>query len=98
MSRAGRLFDVDQVLCRGRGPTTAAQHAGELGVFMPTFYRDVAVLIARGVPIRGEPGVGYVLDVGHPARPARISRSAWKFPHCSLYLLPFARFHSWAAC
>ncbi len=65
MSRAGRLFDILQTLRRERGPTTAAELAGELGVSMRTLYRDVAALIARGVPIGGEPGVGYVLDPGY---------------------------------
>lgn len=65
MSRAGRLFDVVQALRRERRPSTAAELAGELGVSMRTLYRDVAALIARGVPIRGEPGVGYVLDPGY---------------------------------
>ncbi|UAK25598.1 helix-turn-helix transcriptional regulator [Sphingomonas nostoxanthinifaciens] len=46
-------------------PTTAAELASELGVSMRTLYRDVATLIARGVPIRGEPGIGYVLDPGY---------------------------------
>ena len=64
MSRAGRLFDVVQSLRRERGPITAAKLAGELGVSLRTLYRDVATLVARGVPIRGEPGVGYVLDPG----------------------------------
>lgn len=62
MSHAGRLFDVVQILRRRRSPTTAAELAGELGVSMRTLYRDVAALVARGVPIRGEPGIGYVLD------------------------------------
>lgn len=65
MSRAGRLFDVVQALRRRRGPTTAAELAGELGVSLRTLYRDVAALVARGVPVRGEPGVGYVLDPGY---------------------------------
>lgn len=65
MSRAGRLFDVVQTLRRERGPTTAAALADELGVSLRTLYRDVAALVARGVPIRGEPGVGYVLEPGY---------------------------------
>ncbi len=65
MSRAGRLFDVVQALRRGREPIIAAELAGELGVSLRTIYRDVATLVARGVPIRGEPGVGYVLDPGY---------------------------------
>lgn len=32
---------------------------------MRTLYRDMATLIARDVPIRGEAGVGYVLDPGY---------------------------------
>ena len=65
MSRAGRLFDVVQALRRSRRPITAAELAGELGVSLRSLYRDVAALIARGVPIRGEPGIGYVLDPGY---------------------------------
>lgn len=65
MSRAGRLFDIVQALRRARVPVTAAVLAGDLGISQRTLYRDVAVLVARGVPIRGEPGVGYILDPGH---------------------------------
>lgn len=65
MTRAGRLFDVVQSLRRRREPTTAAELALGLGVSLRTLYRDVAVLTARGVPIRGESGVGYVLDPGY---------------------------------
>lgn len=62
MSRAGRLYDIVQALRRGRHPTTAAVLASDLGVSIRTLYRDIATLISRGVPIRGEAGVGYVLD------------------------------------
>lgn len=64
MSRAGRLFDLVQILRRSRRPTTAAELAAETGVSSRTLYRDVAALVARGVPIRGEAGVGYVLEPG----------------------------------
>lgn len=65
MSRAGRLYDIVQALRRERAPIAGAELAGALGVSVRTLYRDIATLLARGVPIRGEPGVGYVLDPGY---------------------------------
>ncbi len=65
MSRGARLFDLVQCLRRRRAPVAAAVLAGELGVSLRTLYRDVAALTARGVPIRGEAGVGYILEEGH---------------------------------
>ena len=63
MRRADRLFQIVQLLRRGRA-TTAAQIAGELEVSERTVYRDVQDLVCSGVPIQGEAGVGYAL----PAR------------------------------
>ena len=48
---------------RRRPVTTAAQLAEHLEVSVRTIYRDVADLIASGIPIEGEAGVGYRL--GH---------------------------------
>ncbi len=47
--------------------------AEELGVSLRTLYRDMAALSARGVPIRGEPGVGYILEAGHFLPPLSFS-------------------------
>jgi len=58
MRRADRLFEIVQTL-RGRRLTTAAQLAQWLEVSERTIYRDVADLVATGVPIEGEAGVGY---------------------------------------
>lgn len=58
MRRADRLFRIVQVL-RRRRLTTAAQLASRLEVSLRTVYRDVADLLASGVPIEGEAGVGY---------------------------------------
>jgi predicted DNA-binding transcriptional regulator YafY len=58
MRRADRLFEIVQYL-RGRRLTTAAQLAQWLEVSERTIYRDVADLVAGGVPIDGEAGVGY---------------------------------------
>lgn len=62
MRRADRLFEVVHHL-RGRRLTTAAQLAEWLAVSERTIYRDIADLVASGVPIDGEAGVGYRL---HP--------------------------------
>jgi predicted DNA-binding transcriptional regulator YafY len=60
MRRADRLFEIVHHL-RGRRLTTAAQLAGWLEVSERTIYRDIADLVASGVPIDGEAGVGYRL-------------------------------------
>jgi predicted DNA-binding transcriptional regulator YafY len=68
MRRADRLFRLVQAL-RRRRVSTARQLADEFGVSERTVYRDVADLIASGVPIRGEAGVGYALDAGYDLPP-----------------------------
>jgi predicted DNA-binding transcriptional regulator YafY len=62
MRRADRLFSIVLEL-RRRPVTTAAQLAEHLEVSIRTIYRDVADLIASGIPVEGEAGVGYRL--GH---------------------------------
>jgi predicted DNA-binding transcriptional regulator YafY len=62
MRRADRLFEIVHHL-RGRRLTTAAQLSGWLEVSERTIYRDIADLLASGIPIDGEAGVGYRL---HP--------------------------------
>lgn len=64
MRRADRLFELIQVFRRARGPLTADHIARALETSRRTVYRDIAALIAQRVPIRGEAGVGYVLDGG----------------------------------
>ncbi|HJW43535.1 MAG TPA: YafY family protein, partial [Geothrix sp.] len=60
MRRADRLFQIVQLLRRDRH-STAARLARELGVSERTLYRDIADLMASGVPIESEAGVGYGL-------------------------------------
>src|SRR5262245_34831675 len=60
MRRADRLFQIVQLLRRGR-VVTAADLARELEVSPRTVYRDVGDLIGSGIPIEGEAGVGYCL-------------------------------------
>lgn len=68
MRRADRLFRIVQILRRGR-VTTARRLARELEVSERTVYRDIADLMASGVPIRGEAGVGYAIDRGYDLPP-----------------------------
>ena len=60
MRRADRLFQIVQLLRRDRH-STAARLSKELGISERTLYRDVADLMASGVPIESEAGVGYSL-------------------------------------
>lgn len=62
MRRTERLFQIIQILRAQRRPLTGAALAEELGVSLRTLYRDIAELIAQHVPIRGEAGIGYVID------------------------------------
>jgi len=68
MRRADRLFQIVQLL-RGRRVVTANELARELEVSLRTIYRDVRDLIASGVPIEGEAGVGYLLPRGFDLPP-----------------------------
>lgn len=60
MRRADRLFDIIQLMRRNK-LVRAQDLARELEVSERTIYRDIAALIASGVPIEGEAGVGYIL-------------------------------------
>lgn len=60
MRRADRLFQIVQLLRRDR-VTTGAKLAAELGISPRTLYRDIQDLMASGVPIESEAGVGYRL-------------------------------------
>ena len=68
MRRADRLFEIIQML--RRKPTTRARDLSEaLEVSERTIYLDIQVLMASGVPIDGEAGVGYVLNAGFDLPP-----------------------------
>jgi len=63
MRRADRLFQIVLLLGRGRAVTARAL-AEKLEVSERTIYRDMADLMAGGLPVDGEAGVGYLLRPG----------------------------------
>ena len=73
MRRADRLFQIIQVLRRSSKPLTADAIAAELETSKRTIYRDIATLMGQRVPIRGEAGLGYVLDGGFDMPPLMLT-------------------------
>ncbi len=73
MRRADRLFRIIQVLRRKRRPITATEIADELETKPRTFSGDFAKYIAHAVPIRGEAGIGYVLEGGFDMPPLMLT-------------------------
>lgn len=73
MQRAERLLDMIQSLRRRRRPVTAETLASELDVSVRTVYRDIGAVVRQGVPVRGEAGIGYVLDAGFDLPPLMLS-------------------------
>ena len=74
MRRAERLFQLIQLI-RGRRLSTAAFLATRLEVSPRSVYRDVADLMAQGVPIEGEAGVGYRMRAGFDLPPLMFSHA-----------------------
>ncbi len=61
MRKADRLFQLVN-LVRSHQPITAEQLAERIGVSVRTIYRYIDDLSVSGIPIYGEPGIGYALD------------------------------------
>lgn len=73
MRRADRLFQIIQILRRHKQPVTADSIAEELETSKRTVYRDIADLIGQRAPIRGEAGVGYILEDGFDLPPLMLT-------------------------
>jgi predicted DNA-binding transcriptional regulator YafY len=70
--RADRLFEIIQFM-RRKDLVRARDLSEALEVSERTVYRDIQDLIASGVPIEGEAGVGYVLKPGFDLPPLMFS-------------------------
>ena len=73
MRRADRLFQIIQILRRHKKPVTADAIAEELETSKRTVYRDIADLVGQRAPIRGEAGVGYILEDGFDLPPLMLT-------------------------
>ncbi|WP_421730868.1 helix-turn-helix transcriptional regulator [Brevundimonas sp.] len=73
MRRADRLFQIVQLLRRSSKPMTAEAIGAELETSKRSVYRDIAALMGQRVPIRGEAGIGYVLDQGFDMPPLMLT-------------------------
>jgi predicted DNA-binding transcriptional regulator YafY len=60
MRRTDRLFDIIQILRDGK-LHRAKDIADRLEVSVRTIYRDMDTLVASGIPVEGERGVGYMV-------------------------------------
>lgn len=60
MRRTDRLFELIQLFRSGQ-LWKGRDLAEELGVSLRTIYRDIETIVASGVPIEGERGLGYLL-------------------------------------
>jgi predicted DNA-binding transcriptional regulator YafY len=74
MRRADRLYRIIETLRGRRKAITAQEIAEAMEVSVRTIYRDVADLMASGVPIDGEAGVGYVLRPGFHMPPVNLDQ------------------------
>lgn len=72
MRKSDRLFQLTNILRRHQ-PITAKQLAERLTVSERTIYRYVDDLSLAGIPIYGEPGVGYRLSKGFELPPLQLS-------------------------
>ena len=73
MRRTDRLFKIIQILRSTKKVMTAQQLADELETSTRTIYRDIEELLAQHVPIRGEAGVGYLLQAGYDMPPLMLT-------------------------
>jgi len=62
MRRADRLIKITHFLRQRRRAVTARQIAETFDICTRTVYRDIQCLIDTNVPIKGEAGIGYMID------------------------------------
>lgn len=73
MRKADRLFQLVNLL-RLRQPVTAQALAQEMALSVRTIYRYIDDLSVSGVPVYGEPGVGYRLDAAFELKPLTLTQ------------------------
>lgn len=83
MRRTDRLFELIQILRDGR-LHRGTDMAERLGVSLRTLYRDMDTLIASGVPVEGERGLGYMMTAPITLPPLNLSLTELEALHLGL--------------
>ena len=83
MSRTDRLYDLIQILRDGR-LHRAQDLADRLGVSLRTVYRDMDTLMASGVPLEGNRGLGYRATADMTLPPLNLTMAELEALHLGL--------------
>ncbi|MDJ0638230.1 MAG: YafY family protein [Paracoccaceae bacterium] len=83
MRRTDRLFELIQLLRDGR-LHRGKDLAEELGVSVRTLYRDMDTLIASGIPVEGERGLGYMMTAPITLPPLNLTLTELEALHLGL--------------
>ena len=83
MRRTDRLFELIQLLRDGR-LHRGADLAEELGVSLRTLYRDMDTLVASGIPVEGERGLGYMMTAPITLPPLNLTLNELEALHLGL--------------
>ena len=86
MRRTDRLFELIQIL-RDARLHRGADMAERLGVSVRTIYRDMDTLVASGIPVEGERGVGYMLTSPITLPPLNLSLVELEALHLGLAIV-----------
>ena len=83
MRRTDRLFELIQILRDGR-LHRGVDLAERLGVSLRTLYRDMDTLMASGIPVEGERGLGYMMTAPITLPPLNLTLTELEALHLGL--------------
>ena len=83
LKRPDRLFELIQILRDGR-LHRGKDMARRLGVSLRTLYRDMDTLIASGIPVEGERGLGYMMTAPITLPPINLTLTELEALHLGL--------------
>ena len=83
MRRTDRLFELIQIMRDGR-LHRGQDLANELGVSLRTLYRDMDTLVASGIPVEGERGLGYMMTAPITLPPLNLTLNELEALHLGL--------------
>ena len=83
MRRTDRLFELIQLLRDGR-LHRGKDLAEKLGISVRTLYRDMETIIASGIPVEGERGLGYMMTAPITLPPLNLTLTELEALHLGL--------------